>query len=503
VLERALPAVAYSDWDLLYGFNEPEDGFVWTNFAFGIRFGSGEPHIGLVVLYPHNDGVLHVYDPSGGSRDYSLVKGENWLLLVCAPHRSQFDFGVSPQRTLSEDVRELGVMLRIAHRTATREELEEAGEINDGVPGVWVPAARHLPGKLLARQLLESYIGPGVFISYLDQRKEIPILELALFPPAWAPRGTTRMIKLKINRDVVDVQLRQDSNEDGRYCLSHLPETALRGLVNLKRYMSWRGVLKPLDIHWIDEEGRELRPAQAMHWRGNGFGALPAVENMARVAGLVSYSFFLGTGASWFVKMTKLYRKLTGRRISACGPVLDWGIGCGRIARFFTPGKPKLYGVDIDAVNIEWCKQNLPWIEAVQTSPDPPLPFADGMFELVYGHSVMTHLSAADQLAWLAELARVTKPGGYCLLTVLNELSWFIRFFPDGRSAEQLESFIRDGVMDDGSLDVGVDADRPGVYRNISHTSAYIFRVWAEYFEVVEIIHGFADLQSLVVLRRR
>ncbi|MGY1688890.1 class I SAM-dependent methyltransferase [Geodermatophilus sp. SYSU D01105] len=48
----------------------------------------------------------------------------------------------------------------------------------------------------------------------------------------------------------------------------------------------------------------------------------------------------------------------------------------------------------------------------------PPLPFDDGRFDLVLGYSVFTHLPVDHQDAWLAELRRVTRPGGLLLLTV-------------------------------------------------------------------------------------
>jgi SAM-dependent methyltransferase len=499
-----LLAIPYTDWELLYGFNAPETGFVWSNFAFGIRFRSGDANIALLAMYPHDEGVLHVHNSAGGSKDYPLARGDNLIFLHAPPNAPRFDFSVSPQRAMPEEVRELGVLLRVAHRAATRAELNAAGPVIDGVKGDWIPAQRLQAGKLLTRCLLESYVGPGVFMSYVNRRNpRAPVMELAMFPPSWAARRQPATVKMAINTDVIDVPVTPSMEADRAYALAHLPATALRGFVDLRPYALKKGELPPLDIRWVDEHGQDFLAGQDMHWRGEGHGAMPAEKNIFRVAGPASEDFFLFSGATWFVKLTKLYESLTGRQFGQCGPVLDWGIGCGRIARFFDLGAPKLYGVDIDAVNIAWCKKHLRWVETVQTSTNPPLPFADGMFELVYGHSVMTHLSEADQLAWLAELARVTRPGGYCLLTVLNELSWFIRYFPDGRSADQLEAFISAGIMDDGSLNVGVDADRPGAYRNMSHSSAYIFRVWAECFEVVRIVHGFADLQSLVVLRRR
>jgi ubiquinone/menaquinone biosynthesis C-methylase UbiE len=50
-----------------------------------------------------------------------------------------------------------------------------------------------------------------------------------------------------------------------------------------------------------------------------------------------------------------------------------------------------------------------------------PLNFADQHFDLIFNHSVVTHLDEKYQDAWLAELHRVTKPGGILLLTVSGE----------------------------------------------------------------------------------
>ena len=84
------------------------------------------------------------------------------------------------------------------------------------------------------------------------------------------------------------------------------------------------------------------------------------------------------------------------------------------------------------------------------TSPVPPLPFSDGFFELVYGHSVFTHLGKQDQHAWLLELVRVTQPGGYCLVTVLNEVSWFLRYYPNRRTPQSVAEFMETGFVDVG-----------------------------------------------------
>ena len=120
----------------------------------------------------------------------------------------------------------------------------------------------------------------------------------------------------------------------------------------------------------------------------------------------------LFTGASWYVKLVQLYECLAGRGINACRHVLDWGVGCARIARFFPePVRGRVYGVDIDSFNIGWCRGNIPGIAFEVTSPVPPLPFSDGFFELVYGHSVFTHLVSKTSMHGCLSWSALRSPG--------------------------------------------------------------------------------------------
>ena len=47
--------------------------------------------------------------------------------------------------------------------------------------------------------------------------------------------------------------------------------------------------------------------------------------------------------------------------------------------------------------------------------------FPDAYFDLIFNHSVFTHLDENYQDAWLAELERVTKPGGVLVLSVSGQ----------------------------------------------------------------------------------
>lgn len=67
-----------------------------------------------------------------------------------------------------------------------------------------------------------------------------------------------------------------------------------------------------------------------------------------------------------------------------------------------------------------WCEAKLAG-QFRRTRLEPPLPYGDAQFDLVYALSVFTHMHEENARAWLAELARVVRPGGLALLTYLDE----------------------------------------------------------------------------------
>ena len=100
--------------------------------------------------------------------------------------------------------------------------------------------------------------------------------------------------------------------------------------------------------------------------------------------------------------------------------ILDFGCGIARMTRqlrsFAEAGE--VWGVDISARHIFWCKRHLsPPFRFATTTTIPHLPFRDGFFSLVFAGSVFTHIDdLAD--AWLCEVRRVLAPGGCAYLTV-------------------------------------------------------------------------------------
>lgn len=100
--------------------------------------------------------------------------------------------------------------------------------------------------------------------------------------------------------------------------------------------------------------------------------------------------------------------------------MLDFGCGVGRLLRLLTEEAEvaRIDGCDMHPESIEWCEANLdpPFNFFVNSSSPPLADVEDETYDLVVAVSVFTHL-AGGWSNWLAELQRVTKPGGLLVAT--------------------------------------------------------------------------------------
>jgi SAM-dependent methyltransferase len=95
------------------------------------------------------------------------------------------------------------------------------------------------------------------------------------------------------------------------------------------------------------------------------------------------------------------------------GKWLDYGCGTGRILLpLQRAGVEDLSGVDPDRGAIRWLQRRY-GPERFQELPEAfPLSFPAGSFDVVLAISIFTHLDEAEQLATLAEISRLLRPGG-------------------------------------------------------------------------------------------
>jgi SAM-dependent methyltransferase len=139
-----------------------------------------------------------------------------------------------------------------------------------------------------------------------------------------------------------------------------------------------------------------------------------------------------------------------GAPLGAIKSVLEFGCGSGRVIRHFRCVEGlRLAGTDANSRPIEWDRNNLPGIEFSDNALEPPLAYSDGSFDLIYALSVFTHIPLGWQRAWLDELRRVLRPGGYLLCTVHG----------DSFISSQLDNQDRAALARDGKLTL--DAENP------------------------------------------
>lgn len=173
----------------------------------------------------------------------------------------------------------------------------------------------------------------------------------------------------------------------------------------------WFGFKRPADPAPAPVRQQPLRDEAGL--------PIPPPELIGLVTGGDDHAVFLATGAADRTLILDALNQAEPGRARDRLRILDWGCGCGRIARHWSaPPRPaKLFGCDINEDLVNWSRQNLPFGEFQVSTVLPPLPYQADSFDLVYGISVLTHLTFDQHLAWVQELWRVLSPGGLLVLT--------------------------------------------------------------------------------------
>jgi SAM-dependent methyltransferase len=173
--------------------------------------------------------------------------------------------------------------------------------------------------------------------------------------------------------------------------------------------------------------------------------------------------------------------------------VLDFGCGSGRTLRHFAgeTAVAEIAGCDIDADSVEWVRENLcPPFSVHLCAENPPLPWADGHFDLIWALSVFTHITDAWS-AWLVELDRVLADDGLLITTVVGPA------YAAGVTREPWEE-DRIGM---NVLRHWQGWDRGGP--TVLHSDWWIRAHWGRAFEVAEIREDDRGQHRWILLRKR
>ena len=238
-----------------------------------------------------------------------------------------------------------------------------------------------------------------------------------------------------------------------------------------------------------------LQKARAATWRlrdiryglRTGEWNLPPAYLRVKVCGTIAPEGYTESGMAHARMLMDVMRQ-AGADPNEFQSVLDFGCGCGRILSALQTLMPQAQftGTDAEADLIEWPRAHLKQASFGVNTPEPPLPYPDSQFDLIYAYSVFTHLDERLQFLWLEELRRVAKPGAMLILTV------------HGTSDENKFEFVKNDAWSDFF---------PDHYHTTFHGRAYVQKHWSRYFTIAAYVPETAGRaqnplpQDAVVLR--
>lgn len=178
--------------------------------------------------------------------------------------------------------------------------------------------------------------------------------------------------------------------------------------------------------------------------------------------------------------------------------VLDWGCGCGRVIRHWLPfvDTHRIHGSDINSDMIGWCRDNLPFAEFSVCPLYPPTGYETGSFDLLFGGSVLTHLSLSAHIAWMREIWRLLAPGGVAVLTFHGAHYFVSRVY-------RADSVVTMNVIDDGLFAMRANAEEGANSYNAFTQPLVMDRIFRPFERLWHgPRHGILGDQDTVVLRK-
>lgn len=219
---------------------------------------------------------------------------------------------------------------------------------------------------------------------------------------------------------------------------------------------------------------------------------IPPVRLILSVTGTPDIEWFLLGGQ----RAAESIRSILGRNgvhIDRSRAILDFGCGCGRVARCWAGLGGEVHGCDYNPRLVEWCRRHLGFARFEVNGLRPPLPYPEERFDLVYALSVFTHLPEELQRPWIEELRRVVEPGGYLILTVHGER------YRDELGPQERRQF------DEGRLVVRWERSAGTNLCGVYHPARYVRETLARGFTLLDYVAEGAlgnPHQDLMLLRK-
>jgi SAM-dependent methyltransferase len=203
-----------------------------------------------------------------------------------------------------------------------------------------------------------------------------------------------------------------------------------------------------------------------------------------------------------------------GSHLGRDSRVFELGAASGRVTRHLLAQEPELevWATDINFRHVAWMQTFLdPRLNAFQNTVLPHLPLEDRSFDLISAFSVFTHIDEFET-AWILELRRLLKAGGFAYLTIHSDHLWG-RLLTVPRFLEALLA-MREFVTD---YDIRTELfaapmphpkvvfkdTRSQIYNtNVFHSLNYVRSVWGRFFEVVDFVPAGHGYQDVVLLRK-
>ncbi len=194
----------------------------------------------------------------------------------------------------------------------------------------------------------------------------------------------------------------------------------------------------------------------------------------------------------------------SGRALKAGERVLDFGCSGGRMIRWLRDysANCEIWGTDISAEHIIWCRQYLsPHFNFLTSTTLPHLPFEDRYFDLIYSGSVFTHIEdLAD--AWLLEMRRILKPGGRLYVTIHDGST--IRILERERDHALSKALLADEKYREYvKADYGMFTIWRGPNSQVFYDLDYFCRMVSSTFNVISATPEAYGYQTAVVLEKK